>query len=215
MDTPDFSHLTTADYENIYEPSEDSFFLLDALEKDLSNILDQDPVICVELGPGSGILVTALAKYTKAYCLAVDISPFACKATQKTAAINNVTVDLVNGNLLKSFRDNSIDLLIFNPPYVPSRLEETENFEADVQHSSQSIVQTWAGGISGREVIDQFLSDLERVLAPNGVVYLLLLQENRPDEIVECMKVGFEAEIFMERLIIGEYLLVVKLRKAK
>ena len=54
----------TAHLPNVrrYEPSDDSFLFLDALEKEYQKIKEIDPVIITEIGPGSGILSTALTK---------------------------------------------------------------------------------------------------------------------------------------------------------
>uniref|UniRef100_A0A336LKF6 Methyltransferase HEMK2 n=1 Tax=Culicoides sonorensis TaxID=179676 RepID=A0A336LKF6_CULSO len=220
MDTPSTSHITSAEFEEVYEPAEDSFLLLDALEKDMNEILSKRPTICVELGSGSGIIITALSKLVCAnsHCIAVDISSFACKITKRTGSANNAVVDVLNMNLLSSIKDHSIDLLVFNPPYVPSRVDtdtvERQLEQESVENSSDNLIRTWAGGVNGREVIDHVVEEIDRVLAPNGTFYLLLLKENRPDEIIKDLKCRkFKAEVFMERRIIGEQLVILKIIK--
>lgn len=48
--TPDLSHLKAADYRNVYEPAEDTFLFLDALEKEKEFLEGRDPTICLEIG---------------------------------------------------------------------------------------------------------------------------------------------------------------------
>uniref|UniRef100_T1GC44 Methyltransferase small domain-containing protein n=1 Tax=Megaselia scalaris TaxID=36166 RepID=T1GC44_MEGSC len=151
METPSINHLTPQDYQNIYEPAEDSFLLLDALEKDLDYIQKKlSPKVCLEIGSGSGIIITSIAKYVKGcLCLSTDINNVACSVTKRTASANPpAKVDSVQMNLVDGIRDKSVDLLLFNPPYVVTSDEELETskmVEGDGV-TSKNLVYTWAGG---------------------------------------------------------------------
>lgn len=232
METPKYTHLTSNDFDHVYEPAEDSFLLLDALEDELPFLIAKKPQICVEIGPGSGIIISALAKYLNyqsAGFFAVDINKYACDATCKTAKENKVTVEVLNMDLLSSFKPNSIDLLVFNPPYVPTSSDEStvkpetsKFYDKDCEEifSSRSddqkmLIKSWAGGADGCEIINRVLLSLKYILAPGGVFYLLLLRENKPEKISRFLEdEGFEVAQVKERKIPGEHLFVLKITKS-
>lgn len=49
--TPKLDHFSFKDYDRFYEPSEDTFLLLDTLQEERDFILNHlKPLVCVELG---------------------------------------------------------------------------------------------------------------------------------------------------------------------
>lgn len=150
MDTPSLSHLSKIEYDHVYEPAEDTFLLIDALEEDLALLQNMKPTVCVEVGSGSGIVITAVAKALgrTSFYIAVDINQVACKVTQKTAQLNGTDVEVVAMDLMSGFHlDNKIDVLIFNPPYVVTPSEEILG-----NKMYGDLTRAWAGGERGREV---------------------------------------------------------------
>ncbi|XP_042863735.1 methyltransferase N6AMT1-like [Penaeus japonicus] len=205
--TPDFSHITSEDLNHIYEPSEDSFLLIDALEKDLAFIRERGPSLCLEVGTGSGVVITALGSILGSQChyIGTDINPRACSITQQTGRANGVDIETVRTDLVAEVIDRvrgSIDLLLFNPPYVVTPSEEVG--QGDLEY-------TWAGGVKGREVLDRLLPSVDALLSPKGLFYLLVLKENDPEEIVSIMDSrGFSCECIMRRRTGPENLLVLR-----
>lgn len=230
METPTYSHLSSEDYNHVYEPSEDSFLLLDALELELPFLLGRKPSICLEIGPGSGIIISALAKYLSYQShgfFAVDINKFACDATNRTRKANNVNVDVINMDLLSCFKPNSVDLLVFNPPYVPTSAcddlnisEERKFYDEDAEKVYKSkddekmLIKSWAGGADGCEIMNRVIFNLDNILAPGGIFYLLIIKDNNPEKIKKDLSnMGYEAEQIIDRKIRGEHLIVLKILK--
>ncbi|CAG8571729.1 11109_t:CDS:2 [Ambispora gerdemannii] len=213
--TPKLDHITTADYENVYEPAEDTFLFMDALEKDANLIKEQvKPSICLEIGSGSGCISTFLGQLlgdsSKSLILCTDINPYASQITLKTGKSNMIQLDPIltdlTSGLLPRLR-HSVDILCFNPPYVVTPSEEV--------NSSNLIEKAWAGGVDGREVIDRTLPLVDELLSARGVFYLLVISENKPDDIRIIMqeRYKFQSEVVLSRLSGREKEIILKFRR--
>ncbi|KAJ3354928.1 HemK methyltransferase member 2 [Entophlyctis luteolus] len=198
MRTPSLSHLSAAagDYDRVYEPSDDSFLLLDALENDASLIASVAPSVALEVGSGSGVVSAFLSfLWPHVHIMATDINPFAAAATKKTGHQNSVHIDAIltqfaTGLLPRLHK--KIDILIFNPPYVVTPSSEI---------GGNGIEASWAGGIDGREVLDKFIPAVDELLSPNGIFYLVTVNENKPTEIMDMMEThyGIHSKMVLRR----------------
>ncbi|CCF56864.1 hypothetical protein KAFR_0B05680 [Kazachstania africana CBS 2517] len=184
------------DYSKVYEPSEDSFLLLDALEEDKQYLQqkfqNQLAVVC-ELGPGSGIVTTFLMQneipIKNSLYFAVDINPWALETTLDTAKRNSCEkyfMDPVRSSLCSSFRNNEIDLLVFNPPYVPA--EEVPLIPKSKEYIDEWLDLALLGGKDGMDVTQIVLDNLNQTLSTKGIAYILFCARNKPEEVVKLMK---------------------------
>lgn len=82
------------------------------------------------------------------------------------------------------------------------------------QLGRDDIYAAWAGGERGREVTDQLLPHVQHILSLVGVFYLIALEDNDPQEIMQIMsrqEYGcFESRIIAGHNKGGEHLHVIK-----
>src|SRR6266436_4780453 len=57
---------------------------------------------------------------------------------------------------LRSRLKHSVDILLFNPPYVPTVIAEAEDAQG-----AADIEGAWAGGVDGMQITDVFLQAVE------------------------------------------------------
>lgn len=92
---------------------------------------------------------------------------------------------LFQTNLTNGLRlSKAADLIVFNPPYVPT--ESIECQQQQQQKNRSSLPAAWAGGVDGREVINKFINEtLVECLSDHGLAYLVVLEANNIDDIIE------------------------------
>ncbi|XP_062236519.1 methyltransferase N6AMT1 [Platichthys flesus] len=189
--TPVYSHAGRGPFRDVYEPAEDSFLLMDALEKDARRLQAISPAVCVEVGSGSGAVSAFLASVVgpSAVHICTDVNPAAAQCTEKTASCNSVSLQPVITDLVECLLprlSGKVDVLLFNPPYVVTPSEEV---------GSRGIEAAWAGGTRGREVTDRFLPLVTELLSATGLFYLITIAENEPEDIIRLLGTrGLEGE---------------------
>lgn len=196
------------DFNKVYEPAEDSFLLLDSLETDLSFLaerFDKKLALVSEIGPGSGIITTFMVQNgipnkNGSIYTALDVNPWALDATEETLELNKCTklsVDLIQSDLTTSIKPGQIDLLVFNPPYVPA--EDLPEIPNKLEDTDQWLDLALLGGEDGMIITQKVLDQLDNTLSPNGVAYILFCARNKPEEIVRKLSNKWDVKLVEHR----------------
>lgn len=207
----------TAGDDQVYDPVEDSFFLLDCLEEEKTFLDTFSSPVVLEIGSGSGIVSTFAHSLTpRGAYFATDINPIACQITQKTWDLNNTPtsdpIEVIRGSLVP-LRPHSVDVLLFNPPYVPSEnVPDTPASDRD----DKWIYLALDGGKDGMEVTNIVLDNLDSILSPTGCAYILFCARNFPDQVQKRMEEkGWDVKTFGTRKAGWERLSVLRFTRRR
>ena len=149
--------------ETVYQPAEDSKLLADAVVDAV-----EEAQCVLDVGTGSGYVAARLREETGADAVGIDLNPEACAQ----AAANGVPV--VRGDMFEPFRAASFDVVVCNPPYLPTPPE---------REWDDWMERALSGGEDGRAMVDPFLEGVGRVLREGGEAYLLISTLTGPEEV--------------------------------
>ncbi|KAG4070631.1 hypothetical protein HA402_013551 [Bradysia odoriphaga] len=186
-------------FQFIYRPDDDSKMLVDAVERLESLIFDHiKPVVCLEIGSGSGYVINSISKNfgSKIYkYYATDINPIAIETTLASGRANGVSnIHVVMTSLVDDIKNNlkhQVDLLVTNPPFEPSPVEDV---------GRKGAICAWSAGKNGRAIIDRIIIELPDIMSDHGVALMCCVKENDINDIIRRMeKQNFYSNIVIER----------------
>jgi release factor glutamine methyltransferase len=191
-----FNDCTFYVSQKVYEPAEDTFLLAENL------VINENDVV-LDVGTGCGILGILAAKKAKKV-VTTDINPYAISCARINVRQNGVLakMDIRLGNLFEPVKKNEkFDVIIFNAPYLPTSESEKKSW----------IGKAWAGGQSGRDIIEPFLSEAPKCLKKKGRIFLVQSSLSDVDKTIRRFKEsGLDAAIIAEKKFPFETIVVIR-----
>lgn len=138
------------------------------------------PIRAIDLCTGSGCIACALAtEHPNMEILALDIAPEALALAQRNVEAQGVAdrVSVYESDLLIAVMTDpenkgSFDVIVSNPPYIPSHVVDT--LDAEVNDYEPRLALD--GGADGLDLFRRFIGDAYDLLKPGGVLAVELFE---------------------------------------
>ncbi|MFI9611791.1 HemK2/MTQ2 family protein methyltransferase [Streptomyces sp. NPDC052023] len=172
----------------VYTPQEDTDLLAEALSEEPlppgAELLD--------VGTGSGALALQAARHGLRVT-AVDVSRRAVWAARINARLSGLRVRILRGNLFDPVRDQTFDVILANPPYVPA---------PDGNPEPRGTARAWDAGHDGRLVLDRICREAPALLRPGGVLLIVHSALSGPERTLTLLRAaGLKASMTRRRRI--------------
>lgn len=171
----------------VYPPQSDTWLLGEALRW----VGVPSGARILELGTGTGAVALAAAALGGGVRVtAVDVSRRAVLAARLNARLRGTRLRVLRGDLFAPVAGELFDLILANPPYVPSRGRPPRHGRA----------RSWDAGRRGRAVLDRICRRAPAVLAPGGTMLLVHSDLCGADTtLAQLREVGLEAAVVARR----------------
>ncbi|MGY0488136.1 HemK2/MTQ2 family protein methyltransferase [Streptomyces sp. WG-D5] len=172
----------------VYAPQDDTRMLAQALLREPlapgAEVLD--------VGTGTGAVALSAAG-RGARVTAVDISWRAVLTARLNAWRNRLPLRVLRGDLLAPVEGRTFDMIVANPPYVPS---------PSARAPRGGAARAWDAGRDGRLLLDRICRAAPPLLRPGGTLLIVQSALSDPDRTVDLLAAnGLRAEVVRLRWI--------------
>lgn len=172
----------------VYPPQEDSQLLIETLE--LTGLAVGRRVL--DLCTGSGVVAIAAAEQGASSVTAIDICPHAVRSARGNVRDVGVDVDVRNGRWTSALRYAPFEVIVSNPPYVPTPADT----DTEVIPASAGPSCAWNAGTDGRQVLDPLCESAVDLLVDGGSMLLVQSEFSGVQESLRCLRLsGLDAYI--------------------
>ncbi|WP_431235602.1 HemK2/MTQ2 family protein methyltransferase [Mycolicibacterium psychrotolerans] len=185
---------SVASVPGVYAPQQDSQLLIEAMT--VTGAVTGRRV--VDLCTGSGVIAIAAAQLGARSVTAFDICPKAVRCAADNADEAGVGVDARLGTWGDALASGPFDLVVSNPPYVPTSPDaHLEEISADVGPST-----AWNAGVDGRQVLNPLCDSAAELLSESGTMLIVQSEFSDTEQSLSRLRgAGLDADVVLRQII--------------
>jgi release factor glutamine methyltransferase len=149
--------------------------------------MDNKKLKVLDLMTGSGVIAITIAKKTECQIYASDISEQALEIAKRNAKSNKVKVNFIESDIVKNFKKQKFDIIISNPPYIPS--QEILTLEDEVKKYDPILALD--GGDDGLFFYREIAENAADFLNEKGMI-VFEIGENQGLEVKKLLQKNFK-----------------------
>ena len=171
----------------VLKPPSDCWLLSEVMRA--HRLASQATVLDVFTGSGALAVVAALDGAREV--TAVDLSRRSTINAALNARLNRVRIRALCGDLFAPVATDRFDLIVANPPYVPSERSAPP---------ARGLARAWEGGLDGRAVLARLCSEAADHLNPGGSVLIVHSSLSGEEATVSDLRAsGLKTELLARR----------------
>ena len=183
----------------VYPPQQDSRLLINTLERTTLVVGRTVADLCC----GTGVLAITAARLGAASVTAWDISPVAVECARGNADSAGLSVDVRNGSLAQARRHGPYDVVVSNPPYVPT----PDGIDWSFVPATAGPEWAWNAGEDGRQILDPLCAGASELLNEGGTMLIVQSEFAGIEESITSLETtGLSAAVVArQRIPLGQY----------
>ncbi len=138
------------------------------VEEAIKIIKNKQNARVLDLMTGSGAIAITIAKETNAIVFASDISKQALEIAKNNAKNNDAKIKFIESDIFKNMKKEKFDLIISNPPYIPS----ADILTLDEEVKNYDPLISLDGGEDGLYFYREIIAKTSDFLKKEGVIVL-------------------------------------------
>ena len=153
----------------VFIPRPETELIVDTCLNIIKSMSPNHQIKIVDACTGSGAVAIAIGKQVpSAQIYATEISDSALKMAKRNLYSHGLEgrIEILKGSLLEPI-ESDIDILVSNPPYIPS--QDIENLQPEVLHEPLAALD---GGTDGLEIINELMVQASNKMSRPGTILI-------------------------------------------